>query len=181
MSLFEVKTTQNRGYVVDNSANGFKTSESLMNIPQSIFVVTRDMIDDTNTYNPTDTLRYAGVATQFSGAAFNLRGTRVNPLVDGMAGDPSADPINIDSYQLIKGPAAVFYHSASLGGTVLETTRKPHQQHPLGTIRRSGSTVRSASIASSLTRPDRFSPSAMPSSTTALIPPIRTGACTSST
>ncbi len=130
MSLFEVKTTQNRGYVVDNSANGFKTSESLMNIPQAIVVVTRDMIDDTATYNPTDTLRYAGVATQFSGAAFNLRGTRAIPLVDGMSGDPSADPVNIDSYQLIKGPAAVFYHSAGLGGTVLETTRKP-QSAPL--------------------------------------------------
>src|ERR1700712_3075162 len=44
LSAFEVTSTQGRGYVTTNSASGFKTNEPFINIPQSILVVTRDLI-----------------------------------------------------------------------------------------------------------------------------------------
>ena len=46
LSEFEVATTQDTVYVVNNTATGFKTNQSLMKIPQSVTVLTRDLIDD---------------------------------------------------------------------------------------------------------------------------------------
>src|ERR1700722_10144948 len=46
MSAFEVTTTQGHGYVATNADAGFKTVQPLIDIPQDIEVVTRDMIDD---------------------------------------------------------------------------------------------------------------------------------------
>jgi len=36
LSKFEVITTQDKGYVANNTATGFKTNEELIKIPQSV-------------------------------------------------------------------------------------------------------------------------------------------------
>jgi outer membrane receptor for monomeric catechols len=60
MSAFEVRTTQGMGYSPGNSASALKTSESLMNLPAQIIVVTNDMIKDIGSNNASDVLSYAG-------------------------------------------------------------------------------------------------------------------------
>jgi iron complex outermembrane receptor protein len=128
MSQFEVTTTQGAGYVADNSARGMKTDQPLIDIPQADIVVTNDFINDTGYYNSSDVLRFVGVAAQYRGEALSQRGTRdQNSYFDDMR-DPSEgyqDECIVDSYDVIKGPAAVLYQNASLSGVIVKNSKKP--------------------------------------------------------
>lgn len=127
LSTFVVNSTQNKGYTSTNNATGFKTNENLMRIPQAVTVVTRDLIDDIGAVDGSNILRYAGVGNFFAGESFALRGTRINyPLIDEMPdGAPYLDNANLDSYTVLRGPAATLYVNAALGGTVLTNSKFP--------------------------------------------------------
>src|SRR4051794_5553055 len=75
-SRFEVTTTQGKGYVATNSASGFKTNEELIKIPQSVTVVTRDLIDDIGATKTSDVLLFAGASQFYRGESIRLRGAR---------------------------------------------------------------------------------------------------------
>ncbi len=129
LSKFEVRSTQGVGYSQGNSASALKTSESLMKLPAQIIVVTNDMIKDIGSGFASDVLTYAGLVPYYRGPAIMSRGSRVgNPYVDDVpwvGGIGVSDNTNIDTYQVIKGPQQVLYPLASLGGLVLQTTKKP--------------------------------------------------------
>jgi iron complex outermembrane receptor protein len=129
MSAFEVRTTQGLGYSPGNSASALKTSESLMNLPAQIIVLTSDMIKDVGSNNASDVLSYAGLVPFYRGPAIMSRGSRVgNPYMDEVpqsVGIGVTDNTNVDSYQVIKGPQQALYPLASLGGLVLQTSKKP--------------------------------------------------------
>ena len=67
LSVFEVASTQGKGYTVTNAATGFKTNESLLKIPQAVTVLTRDLIDDIGAVDSSNILQYAGVLNFSSG------------------------------------------------------------------------------------------------------------------
>lgn len=127
LSKFQVTSTQDKGYTSTNAATGFKTNEDLMNIPQAVTLVTRDLINDIGAVDSSNILRYAGVGNFFAGESFALRGTRINyPLLDEMPdGVPYEDNINLDSYTVLRGPAATLYVNAALGGTVMTNSKFP--------------------------------------------------------
>ncbi len=129
MSSFEVRTTAGTGYSNGNSASAMKTSESLMNLPAQVIVITNDMVRDIGSNNASDILAYGGLVPFYRGPAIISRGNRVgNPYTDDVpqnAGIGISDNTNIDTYQVIKGPQQVLYPLASLGGLVLQTTKKP--------------------------------------------------------
>jgi iron complex outermembrane receptor protein len=127
MSNFEVTSTQGKGYTSSNAATGFKTNEELIKIPQAVTLVTRDLIDDIGAVDGSNILRFAGVSNFFAGESFALRGTRINyPLLDEMPnGVPYEDNVNLDSYTVLRGPAATLYLNAALGGTILTTSKIP--------------------------------------------------------
>jgi iron complex outermembrane receptor protein len=127
LSSFEVSSTKDRGYTSSNSATGFKTNETLLRIPQAVTVVTRDLIDDMGYADSSNILQFAGVSNFYAGEAMAMRGTRINnPYLDEMRdGTPYLDNVNIDSYTVLRGPAATLYLGASLGGTVLKTSKRP--------------------------------------------------------
>jgi len=128
LSVFRVSSTQDTGYSTSNSGAAFRTNQKIMDIPQAIQVVTRDMIEDVGATNTSEILIYAGAVPKFSGGeGFNLRGNGVGyALIDG-AIERSAymDNLYVDSYEIIRGPAAVFYPNSSLGGVVNKNSRKP--------------------------------------------------------
>ncbi len=130
LSVFEVASTQGKGYTVTNAATGFKTNENLLKIPQAVTVLTRDLIDDIGAVDSSNILQYAGVLNFFAGESLAMRGTRINnPFLDEMPdGVPYLDNVNIDSYTALRGPAATLYINASLGGTVLKTSKFPLQK-----------------------------------------------------
>jgi len=127
MSKFEVTTTQGHGYVSTNSASAFKTNTSLLDLPQIDTVITRDLIDDIGFVDSSNVTQYFGLSNFYAGEAFAARGYRITyAYVDDMpSNQPYEDNSYIDSYELIKGPAQVLYLNASLGGTVLKSTKKP--------------------------------------------------------
>ena len=127
LSAFQVSSTQGKGYTSSNAATGFKTNESLLKIPQAVTLVTRDLIDDIGAVDSSNILQFAGVSNFFAGNSFAMRGTRINaPLLDEMPdGVPYVDNVNLDSYTVMRGPAATLYLNASLGGTVLTTSKFP--------------------------------------------------------
>lgn len=127
LSKFEVSTTQGKGYVATNSATGFKTNQELIKIPQSVTVVTRDLIDDIGATKTSDVLQYAGASQFYRGESIRLRGARtLNAYMDdAIENVPYSDNVNIDSYEVIRGPAGVLYANAGVAGVVLKATKKP--------------------------------------------------------
>ncbi|MDB6169598.1 MAG: Outer rane receptor for ferric coprogen and ferric-rhodotorulic acid [Verrucomicrobia bacterium] len=128
LSVFQVISTQEKGYIA-NSATPFKTRQDLTDIPQSITVVTRDMIDDIGGHDSSDILIYAGAIPKYRSEAFSLRGSNTGvtyPLIDGQI-DRSIfmDNFFVDSYEVIKGPAALLYPNSALTGVINKNTRKP--------------------------------------------------------
>jgi iron complex outermembrane receptor protein len=127
ISRFEVTTTQGKGYVATNSATGFKTNQELIKIPQSVTVMTRDLIDDIGATKTSDVLQFAGASQFYRGESIRLRGARtLNAyLDDAIENVPYSDNVNIDSYEVIRGPAGVLYANAGVAGVVLKSTKKP--------------------------------------------------------
>lgn len=127
MSKFEVISTQDKGYIANNLATAFKTKEELMKVPQSVTVVTRDLIDDIGAVRTSDVLQFAGASQFYRGESIRLRGARaLNPYIDDTIDNtPYMDNVYIDSYEIIRGPAGVLYANSSVGGVVLKATKKP--------------------------------------------------------
>lgn len=131
LSPFEVNSTQGKGYVANDAVTGLKSKALLIDIPQSIQVVPRDLIEDLGQFNNTiDTLRFAasGTATFAYGEVVIGRGFRGPGLfIDGQSDMiVVADPVSYDSIEVLKGPAAVLYgNRTSLNGTIVKHTRKP--------------------------------------------------------
>ena len=63
MSAFEVTTTQGHGYVATNADAGFKTVQPLLDIPQDMQVVTRDLIDDIGAIDSSTIMQYFGTGS----------------------------------------------------------------------------------------------------------------------
>lgn len=129
LSAFKVETTQDRGYM-SSTATPFKTNQALIDIPQGISVVTRDLVDDIGRTATADALQYAGVAPKFRGEeAVSLRGSSTTigyPMEDGQINRTIfMDNIFVDSYEIIRGPAATLYPNTALSGVVNKITRKP--------------------------------------------------------
>lgn len=124
LSKFEVSTTQGKGYVATNAATGFKTNQELIKISQSVTVVTRDLIDDIGATKTSD-VQYAGASQFYRGESIRLRGARtLNAYMDdAIENVPYSDNVNIDSYEVIRGPAGVLYANAGVAGVVLKTTK----------------------------------------------------------
>jgi len=127
LTKFEVNSTQDTGYVANNTATGFKTNQELIKIPQSVTVVTRDLIDDIGASKTSDVLQFAGASQFYRGESIRLRGARVlnSYMDDAIENVPYSDNVNIDAYEVIRGPAGVLYANAGLGGIVLKSTKKP--------------------------------------------------------
>lgn len=128
LSVFKVQSSQDTGYIA-TSATPFKTKQQLSDIPQAITVVTRDLIEDIGGHDSSDILIYAGAIPKYRSEAFSLRGSNTGvtyPLIDGQIDRTIfMDNFFVDSYEVIKGPAALLYPNSALTGVINKTTRKP--------------------------------------------------------
>ena len=128
LSVFKVSSTQDTGYLA-KTATPFKTKQLIADIPQSIFVMTRDLIDDIGGTNTSDLIIYAGAIPKFRSEAFSMRGSNTGvtyPLIDGqISRSIFMDSFYVDSYDVIKGPAALLYPNSALTGVINKTTKKP--------------------------------------------------------
>src|SRR4051812_17048610 len=114
------------GYVANSTSVATKTNTPLINIPQSINVITKDFIKDQNFQSVTDVTRYVpGVAVhQGEGNRDELviRGvdSSANFFVNGFRDDVQyyRDLYNTQSIEVLKGPSALTFGRGSGGGLV---------------------------------------------------------------
>lgn len=129
LEAFEVIMTQDKGYHSPYSGSALKTNEEIMKVPQSITVLTRDLIDDIASIDLSDMLNYIGVGNFQQGDSAYVRGNNANINTDGAGdGSPSMAPdsATIDSVTVVRGPIAVLYGgNSSITGAVVRQTRVP--------------------------------------------------------
>jgi catecholate siderophore receptor len=120
------------GYYANSTSVGTKTNTQLLNIPQSISVLTKDFIQDQGTHSITDLSRYVpGVAVhQGEGNRDELviRGvdSSANFFVNGFRDDVQyyRDIYNTQSLEVLKGPAALVFGRGAGGGVVNRTLKE---------------------------------------------------------
>lgn len=126
------------GYVASRSSTGTKTDTPLIEVPQSISVITAKQMDDRATQNLSDTLRYtAGVqasdTNDLTSESFSLRGFNSPYLSlhrDGTrqmfrAFDSVVEPFGVERIEVLRGPASVLYGQGVPGGVVNLVTKRP--------------------------------------------------------
>jgi len=126
------------GIVETETSVGSLAPISLMDLPQSVQVVSRELLDEQKAYQYAESATYmAGVQRSYTAIAGGLgnelavRGFNLdfqnNYLRDGYKyyGLSLSDTADIESVELLKGPASALYGTAEAGGIVNLITKKP--------------------------------------------------------
>ncbi|CAK7258103.1 MULTISPECIES: TonB-dependent siderophore receptor [unclassified Shinella] len=127
------------GFVATRSASGTKTDTPLVEIPQSISVVTRDQIEKQGAKRLEDALTYTpGVSVGSYG--FNpeqdyvfMRGFQVPFFLDGtrqyrdyiVGAQLGVEPYGLERIETVRGPASVLYGQIAPGGIVNQVIKRP--------------------------------------------------------
>lgn len=129
------------GYVPSHSASGTKTDTPVLEIPQTINVVTSDQFRAQGAQTVSQALRYTpGVSAETYGASSpfdiytQIRGFRGDYYLDGLRlpnggqdGISSAviDPYGLQRIEVLKGPASTLYGQSAPGGLVNMVSKRP--------------------------------------------------------
>lgn len=133
-SLSEILVTgQSRGYVAVNSVTATKTDTPLLDIPQSVTVVTRQQLDDQAAHSVGDVLRYVPGVTIGQGEGnrdqITLRGqnTTADFFLDGVRDDTQyyRGLYNLERVEVLKGPYALIFGRGGGGGIVNRVQKTP--------------------------------------------------------
>jgi catecholate siderophore receptor len=127
LAQFEVNGRKEKNvYAVQRSVTATKTDTALIDVPQSISVITRELIDDQAMQNIGDVTRYVpgvGIA-QGEGNRDTpvLRGnsTTADFFIDGVRDDVQyfRDLYNVDRVEVLKGPNAMIFGRGGSGGLI---------------------------------------------------------------
>ncbi len=127
------------GYVAENTMVGTKTDTPITEIPNSVYVITKQQIVDQQPQSIQDALKYtAGVYAGVDGTSSNgantrqanaimQRGFSSTQFVDGLLTNTqsSGEPSFLERIEAINGPASVMYGKLNPGGMIAETLKKP--------------------------------------------------------
>jgi len=123
-------------YKSDYSFLGTKTQTSLIDIPQSISSVTKELIQDKMDFTLKDAVTDVAGVNQYSGYdEYTIRGFRAeNPRnINGLRGYnttyTSPMLVNVERIEVIKGPVATLYGNSDPGGTINLVTKKPLEKN----------------------------------------------------
>lgn len=121
-------------YMLESSSIG-KFTESLLDTPQSMTMISAQLMDDRSVMNLDDALRNVpGItlgAGEFSWQGNNptIRGfsSRNDMFLDGMRdlGSYVRDPFNVESLEVLLGPASMVFGRGSTGGVINQSSKKP--------------------------------------------------------
>jgi len=126
-------TGEARGYVARDSVTATRTDTPLLNVPQSITVVTREQLDDQAVYSIGDVLRYIPGVTVGQGEGnrdqITLRGqnTTADFFLDGVRDDTQyfRGLYNLERVEVLKGPYALIFGRGGGGGIVNRVQKTP--------------------------------------------------------
>jgi catecholate siderophore receptor len=133
LERFEVSASRESSgiYRVEQAHVATKTDTPLVNVPQAISVVTRDLIDDQSMQSLSDVARHipgAGVAQgegNRDALVFRGNATTADYFVDGVRDDVQyyRDLYNVDRVEVLKGPNALMFGRGGVGGVLNRVTR----------------------------------------------------------
>jgi catecholate siderophore receptor len=123
---------ESEGYLTQRNRSAMKTDTPLLDVPQSVSVVTRDLIQDQSMQSLMDVVRYVPGAGMAQGEgnrdAVILRGNSSTSdfFVDGVRDDVEyyRDLYNIDRVEVLKGANAMIFGRGGAGGVVNRVTRQ---------------------------------------------------------
>jgi iron complex outermembrane recepter protein len=128
-----VTVTAANTYVTTVSSGGTKTDLPLVEVPQAITVVNRELMDSQNAVKLDDALK--NVAGVIAGGYYDgwdyyrIRGfdASFNTYIDGLRGGNGMmeETWGLESVEVLKGPSSALYGQSVLGGLVNIVTRKP--------------------------------------------------------
>lgn len=137
-SEITVLGTRSEGYKVDQLTTATRTGTDIMDVPQSIQFVPRDVIDDQQILDLTSALRnvsgiQAGTDAGNRSESFTIRGFRssyyavdsimLSPAIE--TNDSYRDLANVERIEVLKGPASVLYGRGDPGGLINIVTKQP--------------------------------------------------------
>jgi catecholate siderophore receptor len=129
----EVTAVRSRGYAAVRSSTAMKTSTPLRDTPQSVSVVTRDVIADQSMQSMADVVRYIPGVSMGQGEghrdAPTIRGnsTTADFFVDGVRDDAQyfRDLYNVERVETLKGSNAMIFGRGGGGGVINRVTKEP--------------------------------------------------------
>lgn len=142
-TLNEVKVTENKdrsgNYQVVNTSTGSKTDTPARDVPASIIVLPRAVLEDQGVRGMNEALaNVSGVSQNFAGGYgfadnFNIRGLNMRWLRDGQLDGSTQNGYyrtmtDIESIEVLKGPGSALYGSSQPGGSVNVITKQPTEQ-----------------------------------------------------
>jgi catecholate siderophore receptor len=128
-----IVTGKANGYLAENSTTATKTDTPLLDVPQSIAVVTRERLDDQVSRSIADVLRYVPGTTVGQGEGnrdqITLRGqnTTADFFLDGVRDDVQyfRGLYNIERVEILKGPFALIFGRGGSGGIINRVQKTP--------------------------------------------------------
>lgn len=130
LTAFEVASTRDSGYRATNSVSGTRVNVKLMDVPQTISVLTSDFIQDLGANNLDEALIYtSGVGTSgFFAGEYTIRGFQIgSPRRNGISFSTTnaIDTSVVDRVEVVKGPSSALYGTGRPGGVINIITKQP--------------------------------------------------------
>ncbi|GBR01719.1 ligand-gated channel [Gluconacetobacter liquefaciens] len=129
------------GYVAENTMAGTKTDTSIMEIPNSIYVITKQEMIDQQAQNVQEALRYSpGIYAEPNGTYGNnapstgngstsieQRGFSSSQFVDGLLTNSGSagETQFLERVEVVNGPTSVMYGQTTPGGMIAMSLKKP--------------------------------------------------------
>lgn len=135
-------TARAEGYVAGTATTGTKLDLSRIEVPQSISVIPREVIDDRVVVHLSDTADNAAGVTAltsyggaqnnnyaFRGFAGSFTGVNLRNGFQQFAFLSKGDVANVERVEFLKGPSSLLYGAGEVGGLVNTITKKPLPEH----------------------------------------------------
>ncbi len=130
---FTVSATPDRSYTANDSLSVSRISVSLLETPQSVVVLNRELVDDLAAGRVFDAIKYVGGVTagnvNYAQDRATLRGlVATDNYTDGVVmlwGETNADPALIERIEVIKGPAPILFANGPAAGLINKVSKSP--------------------------------------------------------
>jgi len=154
-------TGQSRGYVALNSVTATKTDTPLLNVPQSVNVITREQLDDQALHSLGDVLHYVPGTTVGQGEGnrdqVTLRGqnTTADFFLDGVRDDTQyfRGLYNVERVEVLKGPYALIFGRGGGGGIINRVQKTPSADGAFASARLSADSLGARDVSADVNAP----------------------------
>ena len=130
LSIFEVSGNKDEGYRSTQTISGSRTLENLRDVPNSISILNRELIDDLNATTVSELSAFAITGeiadnTESTIANYVFRGIVSNsPLRNGIIWLSPMDTFSVERVELLRGPSAFLYGEGTAGGSMNQLTKQ---------------------------------------------------------